>query len=207
MNCTRARFLLYAYLDRDLPACGGRGPPAPPGLLRPLRRPGPLGPGPGRAPAHPARLRPGAHRPAGAASQRPADAPDRACAMRPSGSRRRSSCSSFRSSPTRRGPTAAAMSLPAPVALGGLAARVVPVSRQMTGTFVCLQCEAQPREASLPARRARPRARLLRRQRRDLARHDDGLRRSRQRLGRPDRHGRGRRVPGVRIPARRRVGY
>ena len=46
------------------------------------------------------------------------------------------------------------------------------MSRQMTGTFVCLQCEGQHRPSALSAERDRPRARLLRRQRRALARHD-----------------------------------
>jgi hypothetical protein len=41
-----------------------------------------------------------------------------------------------------RGPRQAALSLAGSVAVAGAAPRVVPVSRQMTGTFVCLQCEA-----------------------------------------------------------------
>jgi len=40
------------------------------------------------------------------------------------------------------GPRHAALSLAGSVAVAGAAPRVVPVSRQMTGTFVCLQCEA-----------------------------------------------------------------
>jgi anti-sigma factor (TIGR02949 family) len=40
------------------------------------------------------------------------------------------------------GPRHAALSLAGSVAVAGAAPAVVPVKRQMTGTFVCLQCEA-----------------------------------------------------------------
>jgi len=41
-----------------------------------------------------------------------------------------------------RGPRQAALSLAGSVAVAGAVPHVVPVKRQMTGTFVCLQCEA-----------------------------------------------------------------
>jgi anti-sigma factor (TIGR02949 family) len=48
-----------------------------------------------------------------------------------------------------RGPRGAGMSI-ATVAIGAPGARIVPVSRQMTGTFVCLQCEARHAETACP---------------------------------------------------------
>lgn len=47
-----------------------------------------------------------------------------------------------------RGPRAAAISLAGTVAVAGPG--VVPISRQMTGTFVCLQCEGRHPQAACP---------------------------------------------------------
>ena len=52
------------------------------------------------------------------------------------------------------GARSAALSLAGSVAIAAPSSRVVPVSRQMTGTFVCLQCEA--RHAGTPARSTEP---------------------------------------------------
>lgn len=141
MDCTRARFLVYAYLDRELPrlegealarhlatcpSCAARGRSAKslvkllrsrldyahaPIGLRERLHTGPLPP--------PTRSR---YVPLGLAASilllilpLVADQPS---------------------------PRSAVMSLAAPVAVAG-APGVVPVSRQMTGTWVCLQCEAK----------------------------------------------------------------
>jgi anti-sigma factor (TIGR02949 family) len=138
MNCSKARFLLYAYLDRDIPRhdaealqrhlascgpCAARGQSA--------RRLGKLlrtRLDYARAPINlrerlNARLVP---------QVKPSYAPIGIAAsilllILPLVS-------------DQRGPRTAAMSL-ATVAIAAPGARVVPVSRQMTGTFVCLRCE------------------------------------------------------------------
>jgi hypothetical protein len=48
------------------------------------------------------------------------------------------------------GPRHAALSMASSVAVAGAAPRVIPVSRQMTGTFVCLHCEASHPDQSCP---------------------------------------------------------
>jgi anti-sigma factor (TIGR02949 family) len=139
MNCSKARFLLYAYLDRDIPRldaealqrhlascgpCAARGQSA--------RRLGTLlrtRLDYARAPINlrkrlNARLVP---------QVKPSYAPIGIAAsilllILPLVS-------------DQRGPRSAALSL-ATVGIAAPGARVVPVSRQMTGTFVCLRCEA-----------------------------------------------------------------
>ncbi|HTR04243.1 MAG TPA: hypothetical protein VMN82_13705 [Thermoanaerobaculia bacterium] len=49
-------------------------------------------------------------------------------------------------------PGGAILSMGAPVAVAGAPAGVVPVSRKMTGTFVCLQCEGNHEKDSCPLR-------------------------------------------------------
>jgi anti-sigma factor RsiW len=148
MDCTRARFLVYAYLDRELPrvegealqrhlatcaSCAARGRSAR-SLVKLLR----------------SRL-------------------DRAPA--PIGLREKLNSGSYAVVPARprylplglaasilllllplvadqSSPRSAAISLATPVAVVGAAVR--PESRQMTGTFVCLQCEARHGRGACP---------------------------------------------------------
>src|SRR5262245_43114831 len=145
MNCSKARFLLYAYLDRDIPRqdaealqrhlascgpCAARGKSARGvgKLLRtrldyaraPIDLLERLHTGNGFVP----RVRP-IYAPPGIAAA--------ICLL------------SLPLAADQRGPREAAMSL-AGVGIG-TPGRVVPVSRQMTGTFVCLQCEARHTDA------------------------------------------------------------
>jgi anti-sigma factor (TIGR02949 family) len=146
MNCSKARFLVYAYLDRDLPRqdaealqrhlascepCAARGRSAR-GLGKVLRTRLDYA----RAPIDlRERLRSRLTAPI-----RPSYAPLGIAAsilllILPLVA-------------DQRGPRGAAISL----ASVGIAApgRVVPVSRQMTGTFVCLQCSAGHSDAACP---------------------------------------------------------
>ncbi len=141
MDCTKARFLVYAYLDRDLPrnegealqrhlatcpSCAARGRSAR-GMVKLLqsrldRAPAPIG------------LREKLHSGAYALPPKPRYAPLGLAAsilllLLPLVADQAS-------------PRTAALSLAAPVAIAGAMPRVVPV-RQMSGTFVCLQCEAR----------------------------------------------------------------
>jgi anti-sigma factor (TIGR02949 family) len=140
MDCTKARFLVYAYLDRELPridaealhrhlvacsACAARGRSAR-SLVKLLRSRLDYA----RAPIG---LRERLHAGLVTPQLKPRYAPLGLAASilvlilplvadQP-------------------GPKTAAMSLAGPVAIAAPGG-VVPVSRQMTGTFVCLQCEA-----------------------------------------------------------------
>ena len=146
MNCSKARFLLYAYLDRDVPRqdaealqrhlatcspCAARGKSAR-GMGKLLRTRLDYA----RAPIDLLeRLHSGM---GGVRRVRPSYAPLGIAAsilllILPLAS-------------DHNGPRQAAMSL-ATVAIGTPGQRVVPVSRQMTGTFVCLQCEARHSDA------------------------------------------------------------
>ncbi len=146
MNCSKARFLVYAYLDRDLPRndaealqrhlascepCAARGQSAR-GLGKVLRTRLDYA----RAPID---LRERIHSRL-TAPVRPSYAPLGIAAsilllILPLVA-------------DQRGPRTAAISL-ASVGVAG-PARIVPVSRQMTGTFVCLQCEAGHSDAVCP---------------------------------------------------------
>ncbi len=147
MNCSQARFLVYAYLGRDLPrqdaealqrhlaACGpcaARGQSAR-GLGKLLRTRLDYA----RAPIDlrerlnarlTARVKP-TYAPLGIAASI-------LLLILPLVS-------------DQRGPRGAAMSL-ATVAISAPGTRIVPVSRRMTGTFVCLQCEAGHTDAACP---------------------------------------------------------
>ena len=145
MNCSNARFLLYAYLDREIPRteaealqqhlqscrpCATRGRSAR-GLGKLLRTRleyarAPIGLRERLNSSVTARLRP-SYAPLGIAASillliLPLVA-------------------------DQKGPRSAALSLAGSVAIAAPGARVVPVSRQMTGTFVCLQCEARHDDA------------------------------------------------------------
>jgi anti-sigma factor (TIGR02949 family) len=146
MNCSKARFLVYAYLDRDLPRrdaealerhlascppCAARGQSAR-GLGKLLRTRLDYA----RAPINlrerlnsrlAPRVKPNA--PLGIAASI-------LLLILPLVS-------------DHSGPRGAAMSL-ATVAIGAPGSRFVPVSRKMTGTFVCLQCEAGHADAACP---------------------------------------------------------
>jgi hypothetical protein len=147
MDCTRARFLVYAYLDRELPrlegdalhrhlagcaSCAARSRSAR-NLIKLLRSrldyaSAPIG------------LKERLHAGHLAPPVRPRYAPLGAAAAilllllplvadQPS-------------------PKSAAMSLAGPIAVA--APPIVPVSRQMTGTFVCLQCEGRHGRGACP---------------------------------------------------------
>jgi len=142
MNCSKARFLLYAYLDRDLPRneadalqrhllvcgpCAARGRSAR-GLGKLLRTRLDYA----RAPID---LRERLHAGLWIPRVRPSYAPLGIAAsilllILPLVA-------------DQRGPRGAAMSVAGTVAIAAPSSGVVPVSRQMTGTFVCLQCEAR----------------------------------------------------------------
>jgi anti-sigma factor (TIGR02949 family) len=152
MDCTKARFLVYAYLDRELPrtdaealnrhlmlcsSCAARSRSAR-GLLKILRSRldyarAPIGL---RERLHAGLLTPQIrprYAPLGLAASilllilpLVADQP---------------------------GPRSAAMALVGPVAVTAPAG-VVPVSRRMTGTFVCLQCEGRHAKGTCPLEEA-----------------------------------------------------
>jgi anti-sigma factor (TIGR02949 family) len=148
MNCSKARFLVYAYLDRDIPRHDAEA------LQRHLASCGPCA-----ARSHSARR-------LGKLLRTRLD-----YARAPIGLRQRlTSGLTARVKPSyaplgiaasilllilplvadQRGPREAAMSL-ATVGIGAPGTRVLPVSRKMTGTFVCLQCEARhPDTAACP---------------------------------------------------------
>jgi anti-sigma factor (TIGR02949 family) len=140
MDCTRARFLVYAYMDRELPRNEGES------LQRHLAT----------CPSCAARSR-SAHNVVELLQSRL----DRAPA--PIGLREKLNSGAYALPPKPRyaplglaasilllllplvadqaSPRSAALSLAGPVAVA--VPPIVPVSRQMTGTFVCLQCEAR----------------------------------------------------------------
>jgi anti-sigma factor (TIGR02949 family) len=140
MDCTRARFLVYAYMDRELPRSEGES------LQRHLAT----------CPSCAARSR-SAHNVVELLQSRL----DRAPA--PIGLREKLNSGAYALPPKPRyaplglaasilllllplvadqaSPRSAALSLAGPVAVA--VPPIVPVSRQMTGTFVCLQCEAR----------------------------------------------------------------
>ncbi|MET0618976.1 MAG: zf-HC2 domain-containing protein [Thermoanaerobaculia bacterium] len=147
MNCSKARFLVYAYLDREIPrqdaealqrhlascgSCAARGQSA--------RRMGKL------------------LRTRLAYARAPIDFRERlhmrlTAPIRPSYAPLGIAASILLLIlplvSDQRGPRSAALSLAA-VTIGSPGARIVPVSRQMTGTFVCLQCEAGHADAACP---------------------------------------------------------
>lgn len=147
MNCSKARFLVYAYLDRELPrtdaealqrhlavcsSCAVRGRSAR-GVNKVLRTRLDYA----RAPIG---LRERLHAGLVTPQIRPRYAPLGIAAsilllILPLVA-------------DQRGPGAAAISIAGTVAVAGQS--VVPVSRQMTGTFVCLQCEGRHPQASCP---------------------------------------------------------
>lgn len=139
MDCTKARFLVYAYMDRELPrvdadalhrhlascsACAARGRSAA-GLVKLLRSRLDYA----RAPIG---LRERLHAGLVTPQLKPRYAP-----LGLAASILLLILPLVADQP---GPRTAAMSLGGPVAIAAPAG-VVPVSRQMTGTFVCLQCE------------------------------------------------------------------
>lgn len=145
MNCSSARFLLYAHLDREIPRAEAEALQQHLSVCRPCAIRGRSARGIGkllrtrldyaRAPiglrerlnaSVTARLRP-SYAPLGIAASillliLPLVA-------------------------DQNGPRDAALSLAGSVAIAAPGSRVVPVSRQMTGTFVCLQCEASHSDA------------------------------------------------------------
>ncbi|MEP6993970.1 MAG: zf-HC2 domain-containing protein [Acidobacteriota bacterium] len=148
MDCTKARFLVYAYLDRDLPRfdaealqrhladcppCAARGRSAR-GVIKLLRTRLDYA----RAPIG---LRERLHGGLLTPQLKPRYAPLGLAAsilllLLPLVA-------------DQAGPRTAAMSLAGPVAITAPRS-VVPVSRQMTGTFVCLQCEGRHGRAACP---------------------------------------------------------
>jgi len=141
MNCSKARFLLYAYLDREVPRSDSEA------LQRHIARCGPCA-----ARSHSARnlgrllrtrldyarapitLRERLHAGATPPHMRPRYAPVAIAAsilllILPLVA-------------DQRNPKVAAASLAGAVAVTAPPAGIRPVSRKMTGTFVCLQCEA-----------------------------------------------------------------
>lgn len=148
MDCTRARFLIYAYLDRDLSrtdaealnrhlmlcgSCAARSRSAR-GLLRILR----------------SRLD-YAHAPIGLRERLHAGlvTPQIRPRYAPLGLAASILLLLLPLVADQPGPRSAAMALAGPVAVtvpGG----VVPVSRKMTGTFVCLQCEGRHAKGTCP---------------------------------------------------------
>ena len=148
MDCTRARFLIYAYLDRDLSrtdaetlnrhlmlcgSCAARSRSAR-GLLKILR----------------SRLD-YAHAPIGLRERLHAGllTPQIRPRYAPLGLAASILLLLLPLVADQPGPRSAAMALAGPVAVtvpGG----VVPVSRQMTGTFVCLRCEGRHAKGTCP---------------------------------------------------------
>jgi mycothiol system anti-sigma-R factor len=147
MNCSQARFLVYAYLDRDLPRQDAEA------LQRHLASCGPCA-----ARGQSARGLGKLLRTRLDYARAPIDLRERLCSRL-----------TARVKPTyaplgiaasilllilplvsdQRGPRGAAISL-ATVTIAAPGTRVVPVSRKMTGTFVCLQCEAGHADAACP---------------------------------------------------------
>jgi anti-sigma factor (TIGR02949 family) len=147
MNCSKARFLLYAYLDRDIPRQDAEA------LQRHLASCGPCA-----ARGQSARRLGKLLRTRLDYARAPIDLRERlnsrlASPVRPSYAPLGIAASILLLIlplvSDHRGPRSAAMSL-ATVAIAAPPARVVPVSRQMTGTFVCLQCEARHSTAVCP---------------------------------------------------------
>lgn len=148
MNCSKARFLLYAYLDREVPRLDAEA------LQRHLASCGPCA-----ARGQSARRVGKLLRTRLDYARAPIDLRERLNSrlirpVRPSYAPLGIAASILLLIlplvSDQRGPrTSAAMSL-ATVAMGAPGARVVPVSRQMTGTFVCLQCEAGHAEKVCP---------------------------------------------------------
>ncbi len=148
MDCTKARFLVYAYLDRDLPRidaealrrhlascppCAARSRCAR-GLSRILRT----------------RLE-YARAPVGLMEKLHAGSAPPAARFRyaPLGLAASLLLLVLPVVTDHVGPRTAAMSLAGPVAIAAPGG-VVPVSRQMTGTFVCLQCEGRHGRGACP---------------------------------------------------------
>ena len=147
MNCSKARFLLYAYLDREIPRQDAEA------LQRHLSSCGPCA-----ARGHSARRLGKLLRTRLDYARAPIDLRERLNArlltsVRPSYAPLGIAASILLLILPRvsdhRGPREAAMSL-ATVTMGAPGAWVVPVSRKMTGTFVCLQCEARHAGAVCP---------------------------------------------------------
>jgi anti-sigma factor (TIGR02949 family) len=141
MNCSKARFLVYAYLDRELPRLDAEA------LQRHLASCGPCA-----ARGQSARRLGKLLRTRLDYARAPIDFRERlnsrlTTPLRPSYAPLGIAAAILililpLVSDHRGHGSNAAMSL-ATVAIGAPGARVVPVSRQMTGTFVCLQCEAR----------------------------------------------------------------
>jgi len=147
MNCSKARFLVYAYLDREIPRQDAEA------LQRHLASCGPCA-----ARGQSARRLGKLLRTRLDYARAPIDFRERLYArltapVRPSYAPLGIAASILLLIlplvSDQRGPKTAALSL-ATVAIGGPGPRVVPVSRQMTGTFVCLQCEARHAAAVCP---------------------------------------------------------
>jgi hypothetical protein len=147
MNCARARFLVYAYLDRDLPrgeadslsrhltqcpACAARRRSAR-SLMRLLRSrldyaPAPIGL---RERLHAGRL------------NSPYRTPSLKAGYAPVGIAASLLLLILPLVADQHGPRSAAVSLATPVAVASAPSQVVPVSKKLTGIFVCLQCEGR----------------------------------------------------------------
>ena len=141
MNCSKARFLVYAYLDREIPRQDAEA------LNRHL------------ASCAPCALRSRSARGLGKLLRtrldyarapidlrerlRPSFVPHVRPSYAPLGIAASILLLILPLVSDQRGPRQAAMSLATVGIVAPGAARVLPVSRQMTGTFVCLQCEAR----------------------------------------------------------------
>jgi hypothetical protein len=153
MNCARARFLVYAYLDRELPrseadslsshlarcgTCSARRRSAR-SLIRLLRTrldyaPAPIG------------LRERLH---AGQFQAPRSSPLRP-RYAPIGIAASLVLLILPLVADQHGPRTAAASLATPVAVAAAPSRVVPVSKKLAGIFVCLQCEGRHERDSCP---------------------------------------------------------
>ncbi len=150
MNCSKARFLLYAYLDRDIPRHDAEA------LQRHLASCGPCA-----ARGQSARRLGKLLRTRLAYARAPINLRERLNArlvpqVKPSYAPIGIAASILLLIlplvSDQRGPRTAAMSL-ATVGIAAPGAFIVPVSRQMTGTFVCLRCEAGHTESGLEEQR------------------------------------------------------
>jgi hypothetical protein len=147
MNCSKARFLVYAYLDREIPRQDAEA------LHRHL------------ASCPPCAVRSRSARGLGKLLRtrldyarapidllerlRPSYVPQVKPSYAPLGIAASILLLILPLVSDQRGPRQAAMSLATVGIAAPASARIVPVSRQMTGTFVCLQCEARHSQAAV----------------------------------------------------------
>ena len=140
MNCSKARFLVYAYMDREIPRHDAEA------LNRHLATCGPCAARSRSARGLGKLLRTRldyARAPIDLRERlRPSFVPQVKPSYAPLGIAASILLLILPLVSDQRGPREAAMSL-ATVGIAAPGTRVLPVSRQMTGTFVCLQCEAR----------------------------------------------------------------